>query len=193
MVFEPHRRAPPGAYWREPRAPSSLPRPLGQRAVPLDQGERAGWSAQHRRAVVAALIALAVAGIVARLWLWWTTKGTPDVDRWLEFGRSVSTNGLDTTYATDERFNHPPLMGLYASWVWDVTGDNLDAFARGIKILGLIGEGIVLVALARFAGLPAFAAYASAPVAILVSAFHGNTDPLMAAFVIVAALAFDRD
>jgi Glycosyltransferase family 87 len=166
---------------------------LGQRAVLLVQGERAGWSARHRRAVVAALIALAVAGISARLWIWWTTKGTADVNRWLEFGRAVSTSGLAETYATDERFNHPPLMGLYASWVWEATGDNLNDFARGIKLLGLLGEGIVLAALARFAGLPAFVAYATAPAAILVSAWHGNTDTLMAAFVIVAAIAFDRD
>jgi hypothetical protein len=138
------------------------------------------------------LLALVLAGIGARLWIWWNVKGTADVNRWLEFGRAISQDGLAETYAQDERFNHPPLMGVYAALVWDVTGEAIDDFARGIKLLGLLGEAIVLAVCARLAGLPAFAAYAAAPAAILISAWHGNTDALMAAFMLLAAIAFDR-
>jgi hypothetical protein len=113
---------------------------------------------RHRRAVVAGLLAIAIAGIGARLWIWWNVKGTADVNRWMIFGQGVSENGLADTYATDEKFNHPPLMGLYAAAVWDVTGEAVNEFARGIKLLGLLGEAIVLTVCARLAGLGAFAA-----------------------------------
>jgi hypothetical protein len=142
--------------------------------------------------VAVLLVAVVVAGVGARLWLWWNVKGTSDVERWMRFGEAVHENGLHHTYVTDTAFNHPPRMGLYAAAVWEVTGDTVNDFARGLKLAALLGEAIVLAVLTRLAGLPALAAYAAAPAAILVAGWHGNTDPLVAAFVLLAALAFDR-
>src|ERR1019366_9339248 len=69
---------------------------------------------------------------------------------------------------------------------------DLWTFAHLIKLPGLAGEALILWALWRFAGPQASAAYAWLPAAILVSGFHGNTDCLHAAFVLVAVIAFDR-
>jgi hypothetical protein len=62
-----------------------------------------------------------------------------------------------------------------------------------MKLPGLTGEGLVLWALWRFVGLRAFVVYAWLPAAILVSSYHGNTDCLYAALVLLAAIAFDRE
>jgi hypothetical protein len=83
-------------------------------------------------------------------------------------------------------------MGLYAMQAWWWSGENLWTFAHLIKIPGLAGEALTLWALWRFAGPKASAAYAWLPAAILVSGFHGNTDGLYAALVLVAVIAFDR-
>jgi hypothetical protein len=61
-----------------------------------------------------------------------------------------------------------------------------------MKLWGLLGEALALWALWRFAGPPAFAAYAWLPAAILVSGFHCNIDCLYAALLLVSAIAFDR-
>jgi hypothetical protein len=104
----------------------------------------------------------------------------------------VLSEGLATAYRNHREFNHPPLMGLYAAQAWSWAAGDLWTFARLIKLSGLAGEAITLIALWRFAGPPAFAAYACMPAAILVSGFHANTDCLYAAFVLLAVLAFER-
>jgi hypothetical protein len=75
---------------------------------------------------------------------------------------------------------------------WLLAHGDLIAFARLIKLPGLLGEAMTFWALWRFVGVRAIAAYSLMPSAILVSSFHGNTDTLYAAFVLVAALALDR-
>jgi len=136
-------------------------------------------------------LALILAGFAARLYLWWISIGTNDSINWHEFGSSIASNGLAATYQYLERFNHPPLMGLYAMEAsrWSY---NLLTFAHYLKIPGLAGEALTLWALARFASLKAAVAYAWLPASILVSGFHGNTDCLYAALVLVAVIAFDR-
>jgi len=136
-------------------------------------------------------LALILAGFAARLCLWWMSIGTNDSINWHQFGSSIASNGLAATYQYLESFNHPPLMGLWAktAFLWSTS---LWSFAHYFKLAGLGGEALILWALARFASLKAAAAYAWLPAAILVSGFHGNTDCLYAALVLMAVIAFDR-
>jgi hypothetical protein len=62
-----------------------------------------------------------------------------------------------------------------------------------MKLPGLAGEALVLWVMCRYLGFRAFAVYAWLPAAILVSSYHGNTDCLYAALVLVAAIAFDKE
>jgi len=149
----------------------------------------AGW---NRRC----LFGIGLAGIAARVWLWWFSVGSNDAAIWYGHAQHVLVEGLVNTYRnyqTFPQFNHPPLMGLYAASARLWTGDNLWNFARLIKLPGLAGEALTLWALWRFASPRAFANYACLPAAILVSSFHGNTDCLYAALVLVAAIAFDKE
>jgi hypothetical protein len=136
--------------------------------------------------------ALAVAGILVRVGLWWTSIGTNDIDNWQLHGKNVAENGLTRAYITSVIMNHPPLMALYSALVWSMAGSNLVEFARLLKLPGLFGEAVTLWALWRFAGVREFAVYALLPAAILIGSFHGSTDGLYAAIVLVAAIAFDR-
>jgi hypothetical protein len=137
-------------------------------------------------------LAIVTSGVAVRLLLWWRSIGTNDAATWLSHGRHVAQLGLDGTYERIVRFNHPPLMGLYAQWGWELFGDDLHHFAMFIKVPALLGEGVILWVLWRWASPRAAAAYACLPAAILVSAFHANTDCLMAAFVLGAAIAHER-
>ena len=137
-------------------------------------------------------LAVVLAGAAARLWLWWISQGTNDLVRWYQYGESIATDGLAETYRNIPLFNHPPLMGLYAMQAWWWSGGDGWTFAHLMKLPGLAGEALTLWALWRFAGPKISAAYAWLPAAILVSGFHGNTDCLYAALVLVAVIAFDR-
>ena len=141
-------------------------------------------------------LGLGLLGIAARLWLWWFSIGSNDVRIWNTHALHVLADGLARSYQkyqTFPQFNHPPLMALYAAQARLWSGDNIVQFARLIKLPGLAGEGLTLWALWRFAGPRAFAVYACLPAAILVSGFHGNSDCLYAALVLVAALAFGKE
>ena len=140
-----------------------------------------------------AWLALGALGVAARLWLWWVSIGSYDVYMWMAHAQHIFKEGLVATYKDDPVFNHPPLMGFYAAQVWRWCGSNPANFARLIKLPGLAGEALSLWALWRFAGPRAFALYACLPAAVLVSGFHGSTDSLCAALVLVAAIAFDRE
>lgn len=153
-------------------------------------------------------LALGLVGVAVRLGIWWSSFGSNDSYIWAIHGQRVLQHGLVRSYELFVDFNHPPLMGLYARWAWSVTGEllanntlNLDTmgnagdlmgFARLMKLPGLLGEGLVLWALWRFASPRAMAAYALLPAPILVSSYHGNTDCLYAAFILLAAIMFDR-
>jgi hypothetical protein len=139
------------------------------------------------------LVALAaIVGIALRLWVWWHSIGSNDVLIFAEHAQRVGANGLVHTYETHLPFNHPPLMGLWAAEAWKWSGGDTLAFARLLKVPGLGGEALALWSLWRFAGPIPFAVYATAPAAILVSAFHGNTDALCSALLALGCLAFDR-
>ena len=139
------------------------------------------------------LVSIAVVGIAARLGLWWNSTGTRDVDRWMLFGRHIHEHGLAATYESLDKFNHPPLMGLYAAAVWDVTLQRSVELRPSVQASRAARRGTVLVVVARLSGSPRLLLMLIAPAAVLVSSYHGNTDSLYVAFLLPAVLAFDRD
>jgi hypothetical protein len=139
------------------------------------------------------LWALGLAGICARIGLWWYSIGSNDAYLWSLHGMKVAAAGLAQTYRTFQAFNHPPLMGLYAAQAWRWASGDAWTFARLIKLPGLGGEALTLALLWRFASPRTAAVYACLPAAILVSGYHGSTDCLCVALVLAAAITFDRE
>jgi hypothetical protein len=140
---------------------------------------------------VCALVVLV--GAIARLLLWWNSVGSNDAVIWYAHAEAIRDYGIVGTYEQVQRFNHPPLVGAYARVALAAADADVHAFARLIKLPALAGEALALVLLWRFAGCRVAAVYALLPAPILVSAFHGNTDCLLAALLLGSALAFDRD
>ncbi len=131
-------------------------------------------------------------GALTRIWLWWHFIGSADAHIWSQHGAEILVHGIAHTYQTVAIFNHPPVMGwLAALWSYLGHGD-LIVFSRWLKIPGLIGELVTLALLWRMVSPVAAAIYALSPVAILISAFHGNTDALCAALILAGALAAER-
>ena len=141
-------------------------------------------------------IALAL-GAAVRVLLLCFTEGSFDVAIKAHHGRSVNEFGLLEYYRRSEIFNHPPLMGRFFAglqWLAATTGAPFGLLLRAPFALLDLGSAWLLMRL--FSDSPyryaVLAGYWLSPVAILFSAYHGNTDSAIAFFVLLSMLAATR-
>ena len=145
------------------------------------------------------ILAAAAVALGLKLCLALNTIGTNDVRSFYSFGHSIATRGLEQTYRDSVAFNHPPLVGWYLHLIYDldqspVLRANGIRFPFLLRLPGIIADLVVvllfLVHQKRLA-LPTWAlmAFALSPVSLMVSGFHGNTDPVMVMFLVLAAFA----
>src|SRR5260221_6776855 len=144
--------------------------------------------------------AACAAAVLVRLWIMLRTCGTNDIHTWQGFARSIHTTGLFETYRSDPEFNHPPLMGLWTLLARRLGGFDAGSFPFVFKLLPLAGDILAAALLFQHArrpgdvGQPPERAIKLAccflwnPVSVIITAYHGNTDPLMAALCLWAAL-----
>jgi len=140
------------------------------------------------------LWAALAAGALLRLYLAWLTEGSFDVAIKLHHGSQIRELGLLEYYRRAEVMNHPPLAGGYfaaCAWLAEHTGVAFGAWFRlPLALLDLASAALVFLAFRdspwRYAAL---AACWLNPLAALFSAYHGNTDPAVAFFVLLAVLA----
>jgi hypothetical protein len=134
-------------------------------------------------------------GVLASIALLLASTGSNDIRTWESFARRVGEDGLIELYRSDRLFNHPPLMG-YLAWLCGEIADRLRIpFPIVFKlpsVLANVGTAVLLMSLWRSrgnerAGRHAFALYCWSICAILVGAFHGNTDCIVV-FACVACL-----
>jgi hypothetical protein len=137
--------------------------------------------------LVAALLALAAKIVLAS-----STYGSSDVRSFLYFFRRDALTGPTSVYAMVKDFNHPPPM-LYVlraiHGLSETTGIPFQFWIRLPAILADLGTILVLARVLRPAfplRTAALVLCAAAPVSVFVSGFHGNTDPLMIFFVVLA-------
>lgn len=132
------------------------------------------------------LIALGIATLV-KLVLATVTLGTNDVATWRGFADNAMLCGA-CAYQLPGRlgdpFNHPPfiihclkLLGMTAAW--------FPFWLRLPGILADIGTVLLVTRLTPRISTRLLVLLALNPVSILVSGFHGNTDPLMIFFVVL--------
>jgi len=66
------------------------------------------------------------------------TQGTLDVPVWQGHASDVAARGLLETYRDGTyQFNHPPLMGLVVSWLWQASEATGTAFAAWLRLVWL--------------------------------------------------------
>lgn len=138
-----------------------------------------------------------VLGAGVRAFLVAGTEGTLDVPIWEAHATGTRRFGLVGYYAEQEVFNHPPFMGsvMAAGWARAISlGIPFEIFLRAPFALLDLATALLLSRLMM--GSPGrhlvFAAYWLNPLAILFSAYHGNTDSAVAFFALLGVAAAAR-
>lgn len=137
-----------------------------------------------------AIIVLVLATL-AKLYLAATTLGTNDVVAFYQFAKAMQEHGLAWLYSQSILFNHPPLVG-YALHV--ILAVDRAAFPFLLRLLGILADAAVVLALIltrrKELSVPGWGLLllAGNPVSIMISGFHGNTDPMMTMLLFFAGL-----
>jgi hypothetical protein len=150
----------------------------------------------------AALVAFVVKILIAL-----NTFGSNDVAAFYIFARSLHDHGLEWTYRNGVPwgsnlpvFNHPPLTAYYLELIGNLSNNELCrayglTFPFLLRFPGILADVVVVWILLRMSAttaalrVPAWALalFALSPVSLMVSGFHGNTDPVMVMFLVMAA------
>jgi hypothetical protein len=137
---------------------------------------------------------LAVAlGAAARLYLLGFTQGTFDVAIKHLHGSQVLRLGLLEYYRQSPLFNHPPPMGEVFAGLVALARASAVPFPVLLRLpFALADAATALLLLQAFRGDPwryaIAAAYWLHPLAVLFSAYHGNTDSAVALFALLAVV-----
>lgn len=155
-----------------------------------------------RRGMIIAVAALAAAVKIVIALL---TLGTNDVVAFYEFAKAIEAHGLSWTYEHSILFNHPPLVGyLLRGLIWLSHQPALEQLGISFPFLfRLPGIGadflVVLLLLFLVKKYPdlrpptwALILFAGSPVSLMITGFHGNTDPILVLFLLLAAIAAVR-
>ena len=142
------------------------------------------------------ILALAIAvGTGVKLWLALTTFGTNDVRYWQVFMKHIAAHGSVAIYRDIPYYNHPPLMSGLLSLLRVITARAPETFPFLIRLLTIVADvasALLMFRLVRFAwderrALVCAVGVGLSPILVLASGFHGNSDPLFMALVLLAA------
>ncbi len=153
------------------------------------------------------ITALGLAAAVLKIAIALNTFGTNDVAAFYMFARSLADHGLEWTYRNGvvwfsgfPVFNHPPLVAYYLELIGHLSHQEICrsyglTFPFLLRLPGIVADFIVVLVLVRLSKtslrlrIPtwALALFAVSPVSVMVSGFHGNTDPVMVMFLVLAA------
>lgn len=126
-----------------------------------------------------------------------TSIGTVDASNWLRHVLYVHQLGVLRSYQASPLINHPPFGLELAYWSGRLGGMIGLQFFDALRIVTSAADLVTALALyfiARRAGGGVWVAlvFFLSPAAIFISAFHCNTDPVMAMFVVLSLLAAMR-
>jgi hypothetical protein len=168
-------------------------------AAPVSEGSNPPEVSRHERVWVYGLLAFGALAFVARALVIVFSIGTNDIVTWYEFAEKIAQTSVGRLYDEHPLFNHPPVMGWFASGVYGLSRWS------GVRFEWLFKAPMLFADLAC-AGLlyqnwkgrggkcaaAAFALFCWNPVSILIGAYHGNTDVLCGTFMLLAAILMDR-
>ncbi len=152
------------------------------------------------------IIAVAALAAVIKILIALTTLGTNDVVAFYEFARAIETHGLTWTYEHSILFNHPPLIGyLLRGLIWLAHQPSVQqlgiSFPFLLRLPGIAADFcVVLALLSLIREYPAkhrpptwaLLLFAASPVSVMVAGFHGNTDPILVLFLVLASIGAVR-
>ena len=144
------------------------------------------------------IIALALVAMTLKLAIAYNTIGTNDAVIFYGFAKVLNGHSLEWTYAHSRYFNHPPLTAYFLRGIFFLTEQKWCQdfgihFPFLLRLPGIIADFLVVLILLQFRKIDiqiptwALAVFALSPVSLMVSGFHGNTDPVMV-FLLVCAV-----
>src|SRR4030095_572566 len=144
------------------------------------------------------ILVLALVAFTLKLTVAYNTLGTNDAVFFYGFAKVLSQHGLEWTYQHSRYFNHPPLTAYYLQGIYALTEQRWCQdlgvhFPFLLRLPGITADFLVVLVLLRMTKtdlhIPiwALALFALSPVSIMVSGFHGNTDPVMVLLLVCAA------
>jgi uncharacterized membrane protein len=153
------------------------------------------------------IIGAALVAFLLKLAIAYNTFGTNDVAAFYMFAGSLREHGLEWTYRNGviffsnfPVFNHPPVTAFYLEQIGALAKNPLlqnygVTFPFLLRLPGIIADLISVFVLMRIREafpnrqIPTWAMllFALSPVTIMVSGFHGNTDPVMTMLLLVSA------
>lgn len=153
------------------------------------------------------ITALASLALIIKIVIAANTFGTNDVAAFYTFSRSLADHGLEWTYQNGvvwfsgrPIFNHPPLVAYYLQFIRYLSQQDFFrsygvSFPFLLRLPGIFADFVVVLILIRLSrrdirfrvSIWALALFAISPVSLMVSGFHGNTDPILVMFLVLAA------
>jgi hypothetical protein len=124
----------------------------------------------------------------------WTTYGTNDITSWMEYAEYVSTRDIFSIYEAIPIYNHPPLMSIWLEFLMWVIGENVGLFPqifRTAPILADLGSAFLIwritsIYFSRGDAWRRTLLAVLSPILMMVSGFHGNTDPIFGSLILLA-------
>jgi len=143
------------------------------------------------------IIALALVAMTLKLAIAYNTIGTNDAVFFYGFAKVLNEHGLEWTYQHSRYFNHPPLTAYFLRGIFLVTEQKCAQdfgihFPFLLRLPGIAADFLVVIVLLQFRKIDihvptwALALFALSPVSLMVSGFHGNTDPVMILLLVCA-------
>src|SRR5437660_2085333 len=143
------------------------------------------------------VVALALVAMTLKLATAYNTIGTNDAVFFYGFAKVLNEHGLEWTYAHSRYFNHPPLTAYFLRGIFLATEQKWCQdlgihFPFLLRLPGIVADFLVVLVLLRISKshfkIPTWAMliFAISPVSLMVSGFHGNTDPVMVLFLVCA-------
>lgn len=157
---------------------------------------------KRRLAITPARLAMALvlAAFALRFVLAWYSIGTNDAVNWRKQAESIQQHGLFDAYVRYRLLNHPPLSPLWWTAALRIAHASGASFEFVIKLPAILADAgsCALLGWIWFrrrdsrAGWIAAAIFALSPLAILVSAYHCNTDSIYAFLCLLATFLVTR-
>src|SRR5207244_9176647 len=137
-------------------------------------------------------------GAVLRFYCVIFTEGTQDVEIWERHARDVREHGLIGYYHGDTSANHPPFISEAESVLLRTSDESGVAFRIFLRApFALLDAGSAFLLLLLLGASPwrfvAAACYWLNPLAIILSAYHGNTDCAVAFFLLLALCFISKE
>src|SRR5205823_5758048 len=150
------------------------------------------------------VLGLALVALTLKLAIAYNTIGTNDAVIFYGFAKVLNGHSLEWTYAHSRYFNHPPLTAYFLRGIFCLTEQKWCQdfgihFPFLLRLPGIIADFLVVLILLQFRKIDiqiptwALALFALSPVSVMVSGFHGNTDPVMVFLLVCAVWMCLRD